>query len=90
MQSRESSARRKYPVDLRKRANKKEGLANPVLEETNCAVTGRRPTCWDDCNHRERICCFCFPRFSLVTQIGQLRLSIEDIGSHDSPGGCST
>jgi hypothetical protein len=37
MRSTVSSARRKYPVNLGKRGNKKV-LANPVLEENNCAV----------------------------------------------------
>ena len=44
MQSTAPSARRKYPVDLRKRANKKNVLANPILEENNSTVNGRLPT----------------------------------------------
>lgn len=39
------------------RLGEKKVLANPILEENNSTTAnGRRPTCGDQCNHRERIC----------------------------------
>jgi hypothetical protein len=77
MQSTAPSARRKYPVDLRKRANKKMCWPTRFWKKITVPRMDAFQPCADQCNHRERICWFYFPRFSLVTQIGRLRRPLE-------------
>lgn len=76
------SCARKYPAHLGRKKPSKKSVGQPGF--------GRRldaARCGDRRSHRERICWPCIPRFSLVTQIGQLRPSFEGIGSCDSLGG---